>query len=170
MENKELEEQEMTSGENPTEETKVVAPEETKIDYQALLDAERSKYLYLLSDFETYKRHASRDKIELIQTAGRDIVTAMLPVLDDFDRASKNGDLPDGIHLIQHRFQQILENKGLKKMEINKGDNFDPNTMDAVAEIPAPSEELKGKVVDHLEHGYQMGDKIIRFAKVVVGQ
>ncbi|MCK6691029.1 MAG: nucleotide exchange factor GrpE [Thermoanaerobaculia bacterium] len=134
------------------------------------LDESRNKYLYLFSDFENFKRNAAKERIELQQTAGRDIVTALLPVLDDFDRAAKNGALNEGMALIHQKITNTLQNKGLTLLEVKAGDDFNPDTQEAVAEIPAASEELKGKIVDIVEQGYQLGDRIIRFAKVVIGR
>lgn len=134
------------------------------------LEESRNKYLYLASDFENYKRNAGRERMELIQTAGRDILAAMLPILDDFDRAAKNDGLNDGINLIYHKLQSTLEHKGLKSLAAQAGDEFNADIHEAVAEIPAASEEHKGKIVDIVEQGYQLGERIIRFAKVVVGR
>jgi molecular chaperone GrpE len=126
--------------------------------------------LYLFSDFENFKRNSAKERMDLIQTAGRDIMAALLPVLDDFDRAAKNGGLPEGIQLIQNKLQHTLEVKGLRRLQTVAGDDFNADIHEAVAEIPAASEELKGKIVDILEHGYQLGERIIRFSKVVVGR
>ncbi len=136
---------------------------------QQQLEEARNKYLYLFSDFENFRRHAARERIDLIQTAGRDILAALLPVLDDFDRAAKNGGLSEGVTLIQHKLAHIVHTKGLRALETKVGDDFDPDQHEAVVEIPAPAEDLKGKVVDVIEQGYQLGEKIIRFARVVVG-
>lgn len=134
------------------------------------LDESRNKYLYLFSDFENFKRNAAKERLEMQQTAGRDIVTALLPVLDDFDRAAKNGALNEGMTLIHQKITTTLQNKGLVLLEVKPGDDFNPDTQEAVAEIPAASAELKGKIVDIVEQGYQLGDRIIRFAKVVIGR
>ncbi|MBV6443570.1 MAG: nucleotide exchange factor GrpE [Haliscomenobacteraceae bacterium CHB4] len=147
------------------------APEDGKLrELQEQLDESRNKYLYLYSDFENFKRHAARERMELIQTAGRDILTALLPVLDDFDRAAKNNALDEGMALIHHKFINTLKHKGLSVIETQAGDDFNPDIHEAVAEIPAAAEELKGKIVDILEPGYSLGERIIRFAKVVVGK
>ena len=135
------------------------------------LEEIRSNYLYLLSDFETFKRHASRERLDLIQTASRELMTALLPVLDDFDRAAKtDGGLPEGITLIHHKLLSLLQTKGLRPVELKPGDDFNADTQEAVAESPAASEESIGKIVDVLEKGFFLGDRIIRFAKVVVGK
>jgi molecular chaperone GrpE len=134
------------------------------------LDDAKAKYLYLVADFENYKRHAARDRVEMIQSAGKEIVSAMLPILDDFERAQKNGGITDGMQLIHQKLINILRSKGLNAVDIKIGDGFNADTQEAVTEIPAPTEELKGKIVDILEPGYQMGERMIRFAKVVVGK
>lgn len=154
-----------------TEESPESAPESEKIrELQEQLEESRNKYLYLFSDFENFKRHAARERMELIQTAGRDILTSLLPVLDDFDRAAKNGALNEGMTLIHHKIANTLKHKGLSLIETKAGDDFNPDIHEAVAEIPAASEDLKGKIVDILEPGYSLGERIIRFAKVVVGK
>lgn len=160
------EEQEILTAESPES-----ASDDGKLrELQEQLDESRNKYLYLYSDFENFKRHAARERMELIQTAGRDILTALLPVLDDFDRAAKNGALTEGTSLIHQKLVNTLKHKGLSAIETDPGDEFNPDIHEAVAEIPAASEDLKGKIVDILEPGYTLGERIIRFAKVVVGK
>lgn len=134
------------------------------------LEESRNKYLYLFSDFENFKRHSAKERMELIQTAGRDILTSLLPILDDFDRAAKNDALSEGAALIHHKLVQTVKMKGLVAIPTQAGDDFNADVHEAVAEIPAASEELKGKIVDILEPGYSLGERIIRFAKVVVGK
>ncbi len=140
------------------------------VELQKQLDEAKSKYLYLAADFENFKRNTARERMDLIQSAGREIITTMLPILDDFERAQKNGGLSDGMTLIQQKLANAMRGKGLNKLEINIGDTFNPEQQEAVAEIPAPSEELKGKIIDILEPGYQLGERIIRYAKVVTGK
>jgi molecular chaperone GrpE len=133
------------------------------------------KYLRLFAEFDNYKRRTQKERIELLQTAGKDVVVSLLPVLDDFERAIKATEnatevsaIRDGIMLVQTKLKSILSQKGLKEMEsINTP--FDTDIHEAITKIPAPAEELKGKVVDELEKGYTLNDKVIRFAKVVVG-
>jgi molecular chaperone GrpE len=147
------------------------SPENEKIkELQQQLEESRNRYLYLFSDFENYKRNAARERIDLIQTAGRDILASLLPILDDFDRAAKNDGMPDGITLIHNKLQHTLDAKGLKVMGTKAGDAFNAELHEAIAEIPAASDELKGKIVDILEQGYTLGERIIRYAKVVVGK
>lgn len=146
-------------------------PENDKIrELQAQLDESRNKYLYLFSDFENFKRHAAKERMDLIQTAGRDILSSLLPVLDDFDRADKSDTLTEGTALIHQKLVNILKTKGLTTVKTSPGDEFNADFHEAVAEIPAASEELKGKIVDILEPGYSLGERTIRFAKVVVGK
>ena len=139
-------------------------------EIQKQLEESRNKYLYLFSDFENYKRHAARERMDLISTAGRDMMAALLPILDDFDRAAKNGALSEGTTLIHHKLANTLKSKGLISLDVKAGDEFDADNHEAVAEIPAPNEDTKGKIVDILEQGYTLGGKIIRHAKVVVGK
>jgi molecular chaperone GrpE len=139
-------------------------------ELQKQLEESRNKYLYLFSDYETLKRNTARERLELISTAGRDIMAALLPILDDFDRAAKNNALTDGTTLIHQKLTHTLRTKGLNSLETKAGDEFDADQHEAVAEIPAPSEDAKGKIVDILEQGYTLGGKIIRHAKVVVGK
>jgi molecular chaperone GrpE len=139
-------------------------------ELQQQLDEARNKFLYLFSDFENYKRNAAKERIDLISTAGREILSALLPVLDDFDRALKNGALTEGTTLIHNKLTHIARSKGLSPFETKPGDEFDADRHEAIAEIPAPTEALKGKIVDITELGYTLGDRIIRFAKVVVGR
>lgn len=137
---------------------------------QEQLTEARNKYLYLFSDFENYKRNAARERMELRDTAGRDILTAMIPVLDDFDRAAKNNAIGEGMLLIHQKFVNIMNSRGVRSLDVKPGDSFNIDQQEAIVKIPAPSEELKGKVVDVIEQGYQLGERIIRFAKVVIGE
>ena len=146
-------------------------PDSNRIqELEQQLEESRNKYLYLFADFENMKRNAARERNELVKTAGRDILTALLPVLDDFDRAARNGALSEGTTLIHQKLSSTLKHKGLTQLETQPGDAFNADLHEAVAEIPAASEDLKGKIVDILEQGYSLGDRIIRFTKVVVGR
>ena len=140
------------------------------------LEESKDKYLRLYAEFDNYKKRTVREKLELMKTAAQETISALLPVLDDFDRAKKVSDNPDtdesfseGVTLVYNKLYQVLENAGLKAME-SDGQEFDPEAHEAITEIPAPSEELKSKVVDTIEKGYTLNDKIIRYAKVVVGK
>ena len=165
-----VENAENTDNQSQTVENKSAKNSDPIAELQKQLEESRNKYLYLFSDFENYKRHAARERMDLISTAGRDMMAALLPILDDFDRAAKNDALSEGTTLIHHKLAHALKSKGLTSLDAKAGDDFDPDTHEAVAEIPAPSEETKGKIVDILEQGYTLGGKIIRHAKVVVGK
>ena len=137
------------------------------------LASEKDKFLRLFAEFENYKRRTAKERIELFKTANQDVLLAMLPVLDDFDRAiteiKKTDDniLIQGVELIQEKLKNTLNSKGLEVVEINIGDGFDADFAEAITQIPAP--KMKGKIVDVIEKGYKLGDKIIRFPKVVIG-
>lgn len=137
------------------------------------LEEEKNKYLYLFAEFDNFKRRTSKERLEQMQTAGKEVIQSLLEVLDDADRAEaemlKQGKQEEGVKLVFHKLRNILQNRGLKVME-TKGKDFDPDQHEAITEIPAPTEALKGKVVDELEKGYLLNDKIIRFARVVVGK
>ena len=134
-----------------------------------------SLILNLEWDFENYKKRTSKERLELFKTANQEVLQAMLPVLDDFDRAmtqiSKSEDevLLKGVELIHNKFKDTLTSKGLEQVELKAGDAFDADFAEAITQIPAPSDDLKGKIVDVVEKGYKLGDKIIRFPKVVIG-
>lgn len=136
----------------------------------------RDKYLRLYAEFENYKKRTIREKLDMMKTAAQDTLAAILPVLDDFDRAKKVSDddnseesFSEGVTLVYHKLYTVLKNKGLEEMQ-STGEIFDPEYHEAVTEIPAPSEDMKGKVVDTIEKGYMLKDRIIRHAKVVVGK
>ena len=140
------------------------------------LEELKDKHLRLMAEFENFKRRSVREKMDMMKNAAKDTMTVLLPVLDDFDRARKaaeendKGDLfAEGIGLVYKKLYSTLEQKGLKPMETN-GEAFDPELLEALTEVPAPTEDLKGKVIDTIEKGYWINDKIIRHAKVVVGK
>ena len=142
-----------------------------------LLQTEKDKFLRLFAEFENYKKRTSKERIELFKTAGQEVLTSLLPVLDDFERALSHieedkeaEELSKGVTLVYQKFYTTLEQKGLSKVEINSGDVFDAEIHEAITQIPAPTEDLKGKVIDCVEKGYKLGDKIIRYPKVVIGQ
>ncbi|MGB7842387.1 MAG: nucleotide exchange factor GrpE [Salinimicrobium sp.] len=151
------------------------APSETE-QLKADLEKEKDKFLRLFAEFENYKRRTSKERIELFKTAGQDVISSLLPVLDDFDRAlaeinkAKDKNLLKGVELIHVKLRESLRAKGLEQMEIKEGDSFDADLHEAITQIPAPSDKLKGKIVDVIEKGYKLGDKIIRYPKVVTGK
>jgi molecular chaperone GrpE len=132
--------------------------------------------LRLFAEFENFKRRNAKERIELFKTANQDVLQSLLPVLDDFDRAlveiKKSDDdvLLKGVELIHEKLKSTLVSKGLEEVAMKAGDIFDADYAEAITQIPAPSPNLKGKVVDVIEKGYKLGDKIIRFPKVVIGQ
>ena len=140
------------------------------------LQKEKDKFLRLFAEFENYKRRTSKERLELFKTANQEVMTAMLPVMDDFDRAmnelKKSGDenLLKGIELIHNKLKETLRAKGLERMTIEQGDDFDSEVHEAITQVPAPSDKLKGKIVDVVEPGYKLGERIIRFPKVVTGK
>jgi len=143
---------------------------------KADLEKEKDKFLRLFAEFENYKRRTSKERLELFKTANQDVMTAMLPVLDDFDRAmteikkAKDKNLLKGVELIHNKFKETLKNKGLEAIDVKHGDSFDADVHEAITQIPAASDKLKGKIVDVVERGYKLGDRVIRFPKVVTGQ
>lgn len=140
------------------------------------IQKEKEKFLRLFAEFENYKKRTSRERIELFSTASQELMTSLLPVLDDFDRANqeiiKNSDdeIYKGVSLIQNKLFDTLKSKGLKIVEVNKGDSFDADDHEAVTQIAAPSEDLKGKIIDVIEKGYKLGEKVIRYPKVIIGK
>lgn len=141
------------------------------------LQNEKDKFLRLFAEFENYKKRTSRERIELFKTAGKEIMLELLPVLDDFERAllhieedKEAEELRKGVLLIYQKLLSTLEKKGLSVAKVSKGDVFDAEVHTAITQIPAPSDDLKGKIIDVVEKGYKLGDAIIRFPKVVVGQ
>jgi len=159
---------------NNEENTAETANESVRYFEAELLEKD-DKYLRLYAEFENYKRRTLAERIELFKTAGQEIMLAMIPVLDDFERALKAmenatdvASVKEGIDLVSHKFKNTLVAKGLKPME-SIGQAFNADLHEAITNIPAPTEDLKDKVIDEVEKGYYLGDKVIRYAKVVVG-
>ena len=140
------------------------------------LQKEKDKFLRLFAEFENYKRRTSKERLDLFKTANQEVMTAMLPIMDDFDRAlnelKKSGDenLLTGIALIHNKLKETLKAKGLERMEVEQGSDFDSEIHEAITQVPAPSDDLKGKIVDVVEPGYKLGERIIRYPKVVTGK
>ncbi len=152
----------------------------SKVSVEDKLKAEiaelNDKYLRLYSEFDNMKRRNAKERIELMDTAGKDILLSFIPVVDDFERAQKAFEnstdieaVKEGVTLIHTKFLNILSQKGVKAIE-SKGQPFDVDYHEAITKIPAPTDDLKGKVVDEVEKGYTLKDKVIRFAKVVIGE
>nr|WP_294932038.1 nucleotide exchange factor GrpE [uncultured Flavobacterium sp.] len=151
--------------------------EELSVEEQLAQDLakEKDKFLRLFAEFENYKKRTSKERMDLFKTANQEVLLAMLPVLDDFDRAtveinkSDDENLKKGVELIHEKLKSTLVSKGLEQVEVRAGDAFNADFAEAITQIPAPSDKLKGKIVDVIEKGYKLGDKIIRFPKVVIG-
>lgn len=143
---------------------------------EELLAEEKDRYIRLYAEFENYKKRTLKEKNEFYLYASKDLMTSMLGILDDFERAlkeiAKNGNESDlkGVELIYQKFRNKLIEKGLKPIDVNVGDDFNVDFHEAITQIPSPTPELKGKIVDVIETGYQLHDKVIRFAKVVTGK
>ena len=170
-------EDEPTHTSEPTDEEQIMykdpnEPEKT----DEYFNKERDRYLRLFAEFDNYRRRTIKEREELIATAGKDILSAMLPIVDDFDRAlvelSKTADEKtlEGVKLIYNKLINTLKSKGLERMDVAPNDVFDSEIHDAITLIPAPSPEYKGRIVDVVQAGYKLGDKVIRFPKVVVAQ
>ena len=160
------------SGKNDTETS---SNEQQIIELEKKIAEEKDKYLRLYSEFDNYRKRSVREKGELIKTAGEDFFKAILPVIDDFERALKAADktgdintIAEGVQLIYSKLKSTLKQKGLEEMEAS-GKTFDADVMEAITSIPAPNDDLKGKVVDEIEKGYSLNGKVIRYAKVVIG-
>lgn len=142
---------------------------------QEALDKEKDKFLRLFAEFENFKKRTSKERMDLFKTAGQEVIVSLLPVLDDFDRAlkeldkTKDKETLKGVSLIHQKLRETLKSKGLRQVEVKSGTAFDAELHDAITQIPAPSKKMKGKVIDVVEKGYQLGDRIIRHPKVVVG-
>ncbi len=162
---------------NATEEQSAQPETENITDkLQAEIAEQKDKYIRLFAEFDNYKRRSAKERIELMQTAGKEVITSLLDVLDDCDRAEKQiqssndiEQIKQGVGLVFNKLRTTLQAKGLKVMETINTD-FDVEKHEAITEIPAPTPELSGKVIDEVQKGYYLNDKIIRFAKVVVGK
>ncbi len=145
-------------------------------ELKADLAKEKDKFLRLFAEFENYKKRTTKERMELFRTAGQEVLSSLLPVLDDFERAlkeiykSSDKELYKGVELIDNKLRETLKSKGLEEIKVETGDAFDPEVHEAITQIPAPDDKLKGKVIDVIEKGYQLGERVIRHPKVVVGQ
>jgi molecular chaperone GrpE len=181
--NQEQQEAELKVDETQLEETSTedgVSVPENELSQEEKLTAEvaelKEKYLRLYSDFENFRKRTAKERIDLIKTASEEVLRDLIPVVDDFERAFKAAEkeadtqkIQEGNQLIFHKLVKILESKGLTPMENLIGQPFNPDTQEAITQIPSPSPELKGAVVDVVEKGYFLGEKVVRFAKVVTG-
>ena len=156
-----------------------IKEEELKIPLttEELLAIEKDKNLRLFAEFENFRRRSAKERLELIESANKDTLAALLTILDDFDRALKNTEesedniaVLEGMKLIQHKLTDTLKNKGLIAMESSVGKAFNVEEMEAITQIPAPTPDMAGKVIDEVEKGYKIGEKVLRYSKVVVGK
>ena len=163
------------SAENVSDQTPANTPDEISVEkLQTELAEQKEKFIRLYSEFENFRRRTAKEKLDLIQSANEQLIKTLLPVIDDFDRAEKsfrdkNDKELEGFFLIHNKFKKVLEQAGVKMMDVKAGSEFNADLHEAITQIPAPDETLKGKVVDVIEPGYLLNDKVIRFAKVVVG-
>jgi len=174
QENNNTEQQETTQAQ--TEETQEGQVNSAELSAEEKYAELNDKFLRLYAEFDNYRRRTNKEKIDMISSAGEGVLKDMIPVMDDFERAILNNEnatdiesVKEGFHLIFNKFKHILESKGLKPMAA-KGADFDSELHEAIANVPAPSKDLKGKVIDDVEKGYYLNEKVIRYAKVVVGQ
>ncbi|MCU0399995.1 MAG: nucleotide exchange factor GrpE [Algoriphagus sp.] len=183
MENKDQLDQEINqateeniSAESYPNEQTLPSEESHEAKQEAEIAELKEKYLRLYSDFENFRKRTAKERIELIKTASEDVLKDLIPVVDDFERSIKASDIEsdatkikEGNQLIYHKLVRVLDSKGLKAMEDLVGKPFNPDTQEAITQIPSPSEDLKGSVIDVVEKGYILGEKVVRFAKVVTG-
>ena len=147
-----------------------------KVNLEDQVKVEKDKFLRLFAEFENYKRRTTKERIELFSTASEEVMISLLPILDDFDRASaeiekdKDNEIFKGVLLIKNKLLDSLKSKGLALIEVNKGDEFNADNHEAVTQIPAPTKDMEGKIIDVIEKGYKLGEKVIRYPKVVIGK
>lgn len=159
------------SQEESSESSTLIEEEELRED----LAKEKDKFLRLFAEFENYKKRTSKERMDLFKTAGQEVIVSLLPVIDDFDRALKELEKSDdsemfkGVELISTKLRETLKSKGLEEVEVKQGDTFDAEVHDAITQIAAPNKKLRGKIIDVIEKGYKLGDRIIRHPKVVYG-
>jgi len=165
-------EEEIIENEGETQEEEQLSEEE---QLREDLGKEKDKFLRLFAEFENYKKRTSKERMDLFKTAGQEVIVSLLPVLDDFDRAlkelskSEDKEMFKGVQLINGKLNETLKSKGLQNVEVSIGDTFDAEVHEAITQIPAPDKKMKGKVIDVIEKGFKLGDRIIRHPKVVVG-
>ena len=156
--------------------TESVENQVEEVNLEDQVKEEKDKFLRLFAEFENYKRRTAKDRIELFSTASEEVMISLLPILDDFDRASaeiekdKDNEIFKGVLLIKNKLFDSLKSKGLALIEVNKGDGFNADNHEAVTQIPAPTKDMEGKIIDVIEKGYKLGEKVIRYPKVVIGK
>ncbi len=145
-------------------------------ELESVIEDEKDKFLRLFAEFENYKRRTSKERLELYKTASMELMTSLLPIIDDLERASaefsrsKDKQLTEGFSIIKNKFNETLKSQGLNEIEVKSVDEFDVEKHEAITQITAQSNKMKGKVVDVTEKGFKLGEKIIRYPKVVVGK
>ena len=155
---------------------KAVENQVDEVNLEDQVKEEQDKFLRLFAEFENYKRRTAKERIELFSTASEEVMVSLLPILDDFDRASaeiekdNDNEIFKGVLLIKNKLFDSLKSKGLALIEVNKGDEFNADDHEAVTQIPAPSKKMEGKIIDVIEKGYMLGEKVIRYPKVVIGK
>jgi len=155
---------------------KAVENQVDEVNLEDQVKEEKDKFLRLFAEFENYKRRTAKERIELFSTASEEVMVSLLPILDDFDRASaeiekdNDNEIFKGVLLIKNKLFDSLKSKGLALIEVNKGDEFNADDHEAVTQIPAPSKKMEGKIIDVIEKGYKLGEKVIRYPKVVIGK
>ena len=156
--------------------TEPVENQVEEVNLEDQVKEEKDKFLRLFAEFENYKRRTAKERIELFSTASEEVMISLLPILDDFDRASaeiekdKDNEIFKGVLLIKNKLFDSLKSKGLALIEVNKGDGFNADNHEAVTQIPAPTKDMEGKIIDVIEKGYKLGEKVIRYPKVVIGK
>ncbi len=159
-----------------TQDTNTDEVKDEVTELKEVLANEKDKYVRLFAEFDNFRKRTARESIEIRKTASGDVMSALLPILDDFDRAlkelkkSEDDSLFKGVELIHNKLKNTLGSKGLEEMEVKPGDKFDAEYHEAITQVPAPNKKLVGKIVDVVEKGYTLGDKILRYPKVVTGQ
>ena len=162
---------------NIENQNKVIEEKQNKIDeLTENIKEEKDKYVRLYAELENFRKRTAKEKLELLDTASENLMKNLLPILDDFERAlvelkkNKEDELVKGVELIYEKFKKTLEKEGLKHIQVNKGDDFDPNIHEAVAQVSVEDKKMKNKIIDVVEQGYQLGQKNIRYPKVVTGK
>lgn len=158
------------------QEVEVTQDKGVEVEIEQQLQEEKDRYIRLYAEFENYKRRTQKEKADMLLYASQNLMGELLPVVDDFERALKElgkegeNETLKGVQLIQQKLLETLEKKGLKKMQVKAGDDFDAEIHEAITTIPAPDEQMKGKIIDVIETGYQLLEKVVRYPKVVVGK
>ncbi|HLS94405.1 nucleotide exchange factor GrpE [Sphingobacterium allocomposti] len=172
-----IQDENLNQADQPAEQEVENSEESIEQRLQQELALANDKYTRLFAEFDNYKKRTSKERVELIQSASKDVLGKLLPILDDLDRAlgamqtaQEIESVKQGVELVSQKFKKTLAQEGLKEMEDVIGQPFDPEYQEAITAIPAPSEDMKNKVIDVVEKGYFLNDKVIRFAKVVIGQ